>query len=78
LHFGSIEGDRIFRELEAFLDQRGELTDPAALLAEDFLGVCGADDLLGLVGVAMMECSKENRGLLISVTVGVTRTSTPE
>jgi hypothetical protein len=44
LHLCSIEGDGVFRELEALLDERGELADPAALVAEDFLSVCGSDD----------------------------------
>lgn len=42
-----VEGDRVLGELEALLDQGGELADAAALLAEDLLGVGGADDDVG-------------------------------
>ena len=44
LHLGGVQRDGVFGELEALLDQGGELADAAALLAEDFLGVGGADD----------------------------------
>jgi hypothetical protein len=44
LDLGGIEGDGAFGEFEALLDQRRELADAAALLAEDLLGVRGADD----------------------------------
>ena len=44
LHFGGIERDAVFGELEALLDQGGEFADAAALLAQDFLGVGCADD----------------------------------
>lgn len=47
LDLGGIEGDRVLGELEALLDERGELTDAAALLAENLLGVGGADDDVG-------------------------------
>ncbi len=46
LHLGGVEGDGVFGELEAFLDERGQFADAAPLLAEDFLGVCGADDYM--------------------------------
>jgi hypothetical protein len=39
-----VEGDGVLGELEALLDQGCELTDAAALLAEDLLSVCRADD----------------------------------
>ncbi len=44
LDFGGIQGDGVFGEFEAFLDQGGEFPDAATLLAEHFLGVCCADD----------------------------------
>ena len=44
LDFGGVEGDGVFGELEAFLDERGQFADAAPLLAEDFLGMCCADD----------------------------------
>lgn len=44
LDLGGIEGDGVLGELEALLDEGGEFADAAALLAEDFLGVGGADD----------------------------------
>jgi hypothetical protein len=44
LDLGGIEGNRVLGELEALLDERGELTDAAALLAENLLGVGGTDD----------------------------------
>ena len=47
LDLGGIEGDGVLGELEALLDERGELTDAAALLAENLLGVGGADDDIG-------------------------------
>jgi hypothetical protein len=39
-----VELDGALGEFEPLLDERGELADPAALLAEDLLGVGGADD----------------------------------
>lgn len=42
-----VERDGVLGELEALLDERGELTDAAALLAEDLLCVGGADDDVG-------------------------------
>lgn len=47
LDLGGVEGDAVLGELEALLDERGELTDAAALLAENLLGVCRADDDVG-------------------------------
>lgn len=47
LDLGGVERDRVLGELETLLDQRGELADAAALLAEDILGVGGADDDVG-------------------------------
>jgi hypothetical protein len=46
LNFLSIKLERIFRELETFLDESGEFTNTTALLSEDFLSVsCTDDDL---------------------------------
>jgi len=47
LNFGGVEGDGVLGKLEALLDQAGKLADAAALLAKDFLCVCGADDDVG-------------------------------
>jgi hypothetical protein len=47
LDLGGVQGDGVLGELEALLDERGELTDAATLLSEDLLGVCGADDDVG-------------------------------
>lgn len=47
LDFGGVEGDAVLGELEALLDEGGELADAAALLTEDLLGVGGADDDVG-------------------------------
>lgn len=44
LDLGGIEGDRVLGELEALLDEGGELANAAALLAQNLLGVGGADD----------------------------------
>lgn len=44
---GGVEGDGVLGELEALLDEGGELADAATLLAEDFLGVGCADDDVG-------------------------------
>lgn len=44
MDFSGVEGDGVFGELEAFLDERGQFADTAPLLAEDFLGVCCAND----------------------------------
>lgn len=50
LDLGGVEGDGVLGELEALLDERGELADAAALLAENLLGVGGADDDVGYRG----------------------------
>ena len=47
LDLGGVEGDGVLGELEALLDQAGELADAASLLAEDLLCVGGADDDVG-------------------------------
>jgi len=47
LHLCGVEGDGVLGELEALLDQRRELANAAALLAEDLLRVRGADDDVG-------------------------------
>lgn len=47
LDLGGVQRDRVLGELEALLDERGELADAAALLAEDVLCVGGADDDVG-------------------------------
>lgn len=47
LDLGGVEGDRVLGELEALLDERGELADAAALLTENLLGVGGSDDDVG-------------------------------
>ena len=47
LDLGGVQRDGVLGELEALLDERGELADAAALLAEDLLGVRGADDDIG-------------------------------
>jgi hypothetical protein len=45
-----VELERVFRELEPLLDERGEFTDAAALFAENLLGVgCTDDNLTVLV-----------------------------
>jgi hypothetical protein len=44
LDLGGIQGDGVLGELEALLDQGGELADAAALLAQNLLGVGGTDD----------------------------------
>lgn len=47
LDLGGVEGDGVLRELEALLDERGELADAATLLTENLLSVGGADDDVG-------------------------------
>jgi hypothetical protein len=47
LDLGGVQGDGVLGELEALLDERGELTDAATLLSEDLLCVGGADDDVG-------------------------------
>jgi hypothetical protein len=44
LDLGSVERDRVLGELEALLNEGGELANATTLLAEDFLGVGGTDD----------------------------------
>lgn len=47
LDLGGVEGDAVLGELEALLDQAGELADAATLLTENLLGVGGTDDDVG-------------------------------
>lgn len=47
LDLGGVEGNAVLGELEALLDEGGELTDAATLLSENLLGVGGADDDVG-------------------------------
>jgi len=47
LNLGGVEGDGVFGELESLLDEGGEFADASSLLAENFLGVCCADDDVG-------------------------------
>ena len=47
LDLGGVEGDAVLGELEALLDQGGELADAATLLAQNLLRVGGADDDVG-------------------------------
>lgn len=47
LDLGGVEGNAVLGELEALLDQAGELADAATLLTEDLLGVGGTDDDVG-------------------------------
>ena len=49
LDLGGVERDGVFGELEAFLDEGGQFADAAPLLAEDFLGVRGANDYVNYV-----------------------------
>lgn len=44
LDLGGVQRDRVLGEPETLLDERGELTDAAALLAQNLLGVGGTDD----------------------------------
>lgn len=44
LDLGGVQRDRVLGELESLLDQGGELANAATLLAEDLLGLGGADD----------------------------------
>jgi hypothetical protein len=44
LDLGGIEGDGVLGELEALLDEGGELADAATLLTENLLSVSGTDD----------------------------------
>lgn len=47
LDLGGVEGNAVLGELEALLNQAGELADAATLLTEDLLGVGGTDDDVG-------------------------------
>lgn len=47
LDLGGVEGDAVLGELEALLDQAGELADAATLLTENLLSVGSADDDVG-------------------------------
>ena len=47
LDLGGVQRDAVLGELESLLDERGEFTDAASLLSEDFLSVCSADDDIG-------------------------------
>jgi hypothetical protein len=44
LDLGGVEGDGVLGELEALLDEGGELADAATLLTENLLGVGGTDN----------------------------------
>jgi hypothetical protein len=44
LDLGCVERDGVFGKFKALLDERCEFANSSALLAEDFLGVCCADD----------------------------------
>jgi hypothetical protein len=44
LDLGGIEGDRVLGELEALLDERGELTDATTLFTQNLLSVGGTDN----------------------------------
>jgi hypothetical protein len=46
LDFVGEDLERVLGKLETLLDERGELADTAALLAEDLLGVGGTDNNL--------------------------------
>lgn len=86
LNLGSVERDRVFGELETFLNERSELTDAAPLLSENLLGVGSTDDYemsvssspLSRFSTSIWAMKLREKNILISVTVGVTRTSTPE
>jgi len=46
LNLGGVEGDGVFGEFEALLDERCEFANASSLLAKDFLGVgCANDDV---------------------------------
>ena len=47
LDLGGVQRDAVLGELEALLDQGSELANAAALLSQNLLGVCGADDDIG-------------------------------
>ena len=44
LDLGCVERDGVFWEFEALLDEGSEFANSSPLFAEDFLGVCCADD----------------------------------
>jgi hypothetical protein len=63
LNLLGVELDGSLGELEPLLDEGGELPDPASLLAENLLGVGGADDDLGAgVGDADLAARVSLRG----------------
>ena len=76
LDLGGVERDAVLGELESLLDEGCEFTDSSSLLAEYFLCV-GCSDDCSLVRFILFLFLRSGR-ILISVTVGVTRTSTPE
>jgi len=47
LDLGGVQRHAVLGELETLLNEGGELANATALLSEDFLGVCGADDDVG-------------------------------
>ena len=47
LDLGGVEGDGVFGELEALLDEGGEFPDAATLLSKNLLCVGGANDDVG-------------------------------
>ena len=47
LDLGGIQRYAVLGELETLLDEGGELANATALLSEDFLSVCGANDDIG-------------------------------
>lgn len=50
LDLGGVEGDGVFGELEALLNEGGEFANSSSLLAENFLCVRGPDDDVGDCG----------------------------
>ena len=72
-----VELEGVVRELEALLNERGELADAATLLTQNLLGVGGADDDLGRAG-SLKSFDDTHREILTSVRACVTRTSQPE
>ena len=73
-----VELEGVVGELEALLDERGELTNAATLLTQDFLGVSGADDDLVKTWSQGRDLGYVVGSLLTSVRAWVTRTSQPE
>ncbi len=79
LDLGGIEGNAVLGELESLLDERGEFADSSTLFAQDFLGVCRPDDCsTSQIFIFSSSVCFQVSSVLMSVTVGVTRTSTPE